>query len=969
MKRFLILFSAIFLSLNLDAQDLGGATAQPDSTGQLVEAVGQNAGPWSTYYKFTVFIENGELVNLVYQDTEKFELHQQFLATLPQFNGLSSKEIDNLTYFPSSNRSAYTGVVVHRSGDDGITNGHFSLAMADVPPVDLVVKVRDLILRSVDDPDQYFGAAGNFTFEILPHQERGFAPLIPELVKAGVGVYEDEFESLAESYTDGWNVGRLVHVKGQDELDAKLAAGEVGPHTVIWTEEPLRTIPVVAGVITSVKLTPASHTVLLAQMYGIPVAYYADAASRFQDQVGREIWLSSHYVPASGYTSTAAEYVFDPSPRDHALMKEAQVQPAVDVKYEPENFEIRSPLELTRANVGAYGGKASQIGLIMRTWPENTVSEALAIPIGYSVRFFETAKVRDGRTLKQFIADKIATIADPATSDAQTDSVTLEIRTAIQFAAFPQDDLAKITQLLDSTFTGPSVKVRLRSSSNVEDGNEFNGAGLYDSEGLWLRGEKRGNVEKNLKIVISSLYTARAFKARRRFGIDESRIGMGILVHRAFLDEVGNGVIRTRRERLSEWTNSEIVTLLGDGEQVTHAQSEVAAEVVSAGESWSRVVQPYEGFSRERSLFPGAVYQELHKMMAAFVPQYGAAGEAVDIEAEFKLMKTAGEMPRIFIKQVRPVPRARVPELSDGSKFFVLSADRARLAVDGGNNTESFINLWFPKELELSFESFTERELRAGRVKVKRFAASLRGEAIELIDPSVKAVEITGDYPAVELKIDIPHKELNGLTLTLSVPLTTSGAVRSIYGGEISAKMEFKNLKHPVARALSVEGAFWQEAYAAYPPGTARSERKTEVREIVLTAGEGATSVTVTAPQAKVLGEGDGRSILLGEVTVQGAWKRDLKIPGSAIGYGANHHQGDESFLIDLFADPSLSARDRESLNRRFGRYLSLANLGWAPEADGALAIREDGKTRKLGTWRSSEWPEDSENAAFGDEE
>jgi len=106
----------------------------------------------------------------------------------------------------------------------------------------------------------------------------------------------------------------------------------------------------------------------------------------------------------------------------------------------------------------------------------------------------------------------------------------------------------------------PKRNIRFRSSTNVEDTEAFTGAGLYDSYSGCLRDdlddddlgpsqcdpnepEERG-VFRAIQRVFASFYNENAVIERLRHGVDEDQVGMAILVHHSFPDEIelANGV-------------------------------------------------------------------------------------------------------------------------------------------------------------------------------------------------------------------------------------------------------------------------------------------------------------------------------------------------------------------------------------------------------------------------------------------
>jgi hypothetical protein len=100
-------------------------------------------------------------------------------------------------------------------------------------------------------------------------------------------------------------------------------------------------------------------------------------------------------------------------------------------------------------------------------------------------------------------------------------------------------------------------RIRFRSSTNCEDLPTFNGAGLYESEGMNFmkvdangqRVIKKKRLWKRLKRVMASLWLPRAFHERDYFGIDHAKAAMAIQINPAFSDKWLNNVKR------KEWGN------------------------------------------------------------------------------------------------------------------------------------------------------------------------------------------------------------------------------------------------------------------------------------------------------------------------------------------------------------------------------------------------------------------------------
>jgi hypothetical protein len=84
-----------------------------------------------------------------------------------------------------------------------------------------------------------------------------------------------------------------------------------------------------------------------------------------------------------------------------------------------------------------------------------------------------------------------------------------------------------------------SLSIRFRSSTNNEDLEGFNGAGLYES---YTHHPYEGHFAKSAKQVWSGLWTYRAFEEREFWRIDHATAAMGILIHPNYSAEQANGV-------------------------------------------------------------------------------------------------------------------------------------------------------------------------------------------------------------------------------------------------------------------------------------------------------------------------------------------------------------------------------------------------------------------------------------------
>src|SRR5262249_35643656 len=146
------------------------------------------------------------------------------------------------------------------------------------------------------------------------------------------------------------------------------------------------------------------------------------------------------------------------------------------------------------------------------------------------------------------------------------------------FSAAQKQEIIAALNIFD-----PARNIRFRSSTNVEDSEQFTGAGLYDSYSGCLLDDldndnngpsqcdpsetnERG-VFRAIKRVYASFYNDNAVIERLRHGIDEETVGMAILVHHSTPDdfELANGVatIKAIRGAGFDTTDGDLVTQKG----------------------------------------------------------------------------------------------------------------------------------------------------------------------------------------------------------------------------------------------------------------------------------------------------------------------------------------------------------------------------------------------------------------------
>jgi hypothetical protein len=289
----------------------------------------------------------------------------------------------------------------------------------------------------------------------------------------------------------------------------------------------------------------------------------------------------------------------------------------------------------------------------------------------------------NGTTLGDEIASRLTKCASYPPEDMKTLSADLAaIRSLfLNPAVTGFDDVLRSVVLgaLVDFGLDPKEKLRFRSSTNVEDSDQFTGAGLYESYSGCLADDldddEKGpcacdasdqdedDVFRAIRKVFASFYNDNAFLERLKYGLNESQVGMALLVHSSFPDEIelANGVATMSRTGQGYWS-VELASQKG-AVSVTNPPSDVIAETVRIeGSPWGPilwVVQP----SSLVSLREGTVlewekdYVDLYELLAAAADYYSQLSGKDDILLDLEYKKVSPDN-KLVIKQVRQVPQA-----------------------------------------------------------------------------------------------------------------------------------------------------------------------------------------------------------------------------------------------------------------------------------------------------------------------
>jgi hypothetical protein len=212
-----------------------------------------------------------------------------------------------------------------------------------------------------------------------------------------------------------------------------------------------------------------------------------------------------------------------------------------------------------------------------------------------------------------------------------------------------------VTEAVQTRFG--NARVRFRSSSNVEDLPDFNGAGLYQSTSAEI-GDPERRIEDAMRTVWASLWNQRAYDERELGHIDQSMAAMGILVHQAFRSELANGVGVSRNIFDPVRGDMHYFNLqIGEASVVNPAPGVTTEEVLYRFGRTPKLVHqsrssltPYVVLSEAEMDHLACTLLAIHQGFLPLIDPEGAnRWFAMDVE-----FKVVGEERNLVVKQARP---------------------------------------------------------------------------------------------------------------------------------------------------------------------------------------------------------------------------------------------------------------------------------------------------------------------------
>ncbi len=457
---------------------------------------------------------------LYFVSSEKFNFHYDFCHERLGF-WQSLYLFNDANYTTSPNRRYSLANINHLVADD---RWSLEFTSADLIAPELVLQLYQRVV------DSTFVGAKLAIFLNTPRLAAAFATpaarkganiITPEEVYAGL-VYQ------ALNCKVGYGYLRRLPV---DSLETT----PPGPNDIVVLDGAALDIPAVAGLLSPEFQTPLSHLNMLCKNRGTP---FLAQKGIWEDPMVRR--LENQLVKIEVFQDS---FSLKPCKLADAerFWNEQRPKTVQHLKMNLKKGGLLQMDQLSLHTVNVVGGKASNFAMLSRLATDSRgkfkVPEgAFAIPFHWYWDHF----VASGAQLK---VEALLT-DEELMHDTKRLRVALDhIRKLILQQPVNQALLAEIKDMVAKT--SPTKRMRFRSSTNAEDIEGFNGAGLYESRS-GIVGDTAKPIDDAMREVWASLWNFRAFQEREYYRIDHRQCAMGLLVHRSFPDELANGVAITK---------------------------------------------------------------------------------------------------------------------------------------------------------------------------------------------------------------------------------------------------------------------------------------------------------------------------------------------------------------------------------------------------------------------------------------
>jgi len=523
------------------------------------------------------------------------------------------------------NRTYLLGNLNHIKGTD---KWIFELAASDRMPIPLIENFYNLISKS-----SFIGSDLKFYLN-NPEKMEWFQQnkfKIP-CVKSDYIFNEINYQEVVS----GTTVGILKQYKIKDLENVQPNTNEI----IILDGTP-DILPDVKGIIVNELQTPLSHLVLLGKNRKIPIMAYTTV---FKDNNIKKLISKKVELKIEIDTFYIKETNKKIGPKNISKKKQLVADNSIT--------DLINLNMIPKKGVNFIGSKAQNMAYLIavsKEIPFKTPEDAHAIPF-----YFYTQHIQ-----QKSISPLIKELLEYPHKDSTVwiNQQLRKIRDAIKKEPINPELIAKLNQ----TFKNAAFKnFRFRSSTNAEDLDDFNGAGLYDSK-TGILGDTIKTFEKAIKQVWASVWNEGSYNERELFGIDQQSIAMGVLVHRSFPDEIANGVIITQNIFRKDFPGITVNVQKGENSVVKPEKGEICEQFTAYYlptqtkdeefnidyTSNSNLNNNEPLLSRKETIRLNLVCLKIETQMN----RYWKKNRLNPVDIEFKIV---GENRDLYIKQVRP---------------------------------------------------------------------------------------------------------------------------------------------------------------------------------------------------------------------------------------------------------------------------------------------------------------------------
>eukprot|EP01122_Echinamoeba_exundans_P000293 TRINITY_DN10262_c0_g1_i1.p1 TRINITY_DN10262_c0_g1~~TRINITY_DN10262_c0_g1_i1.p1 ORF type:complete len:649 (+),score=76.23 TRINITY_DN10262_c0_g1_i1:178-2124(+) len=343
-------------------------------------------------------------------------------------------------------------------------------------------------------------------------------------------------------------------------------------------------LPVVAAAIFAEPLPPLCHIVLLCKNRKTPCCFDTSAATEaaISQRAGK---LAT--VDLSKLKIDVHQVVVNTSSKRQEPPR--LVTPDRDLTSPIRFFATDDAASIP--SVAQLGGKARACFVLNnKVGQTDFQKQTFAIPMGCYLKHISRRPVSEAITAVCNLFPSSRYQNSPPTIKSVRPHLD-KIRHLIMEAKVCDDLVSAVENMIRESGVGEII---LRSSTNAEDIQGFNAAGLYHSEVLKVSTMTSAALETAIKTVWASIWLPRGFLERLYFGLDSTQVGMCILVQPYFNnDSIGANGVAVTSNPIDKSKYGVYVTTFGGGfQRATDSISGVQPE--QAMVHMSRVKGQYE---------------------------------------------------------------------------------------------------------------------------------------------------------------------------------------------------------------------------------------------------------------------------------------------------------------------------------------------------------------------------------------